>query len=191
MNEYKHSLERLSENEEKDLRTFLEEKGFDWNETLKGKVEEISTKTFDHLVDDIKNDRGKRKSWFRIKSAIAMKNYEKNNKWSNLEIQMRNILESLDLRLNEDFFHNFKLNNKEQNGYFALDFLLPDFKRVIECDGSVWHDSLGDEVKKKDARRDKWLERLGFETIRFDDEEMREPELIRERLRGELFDEPS
>lgn len=48
------------------------------------------------------------------------------------------------------------------------DFLLPDFGRVVECDGIRWHSSL--VARRKDARNTKRYQRLGFKVSRLSEE---------------------
>lgn len=186
MSQYKAIARHYSEEEKRELKSFLRDKDYEWSSVLEGEVQEVSPTTFEHLLEDVREGRNDRKKWFRIKSALAMINYESNGKWSNLEEKMRKMLESLGLEMDKDFYHNWKLNNEDRSGYFTLDFLLPDYKKVIECDGVVWHESLGN-VEEKDKRRDKWLKRLGFDTLRFDNEELRDEEQIRNTLQRELF----
>jgi very-short-patch-repair endonuclease len=43
---------------------------------------------------------------------------------------------------------------------YYLDFFIPDWNLVIEVDGTYWHRT--DAEKKRDARKDKRLAKLGF-----------------------------
>ncbi len=119
-----------------------------------------------------------------------MEEYVKKGKWTSQEIKLRKILENLGLKLKKDFFHNYKLQNSNQTGYYSLDFLLPKQRLVIEINGSLWHEYL-DGVKEKDLERDKWLNNLGFQVLRIKSEEIdRNPlkikKLLLEKVKGSL-----
>lgn len=162
---------------------FLRGKDIDPEEAFQGERDDISETTLEHLMEDVEEGRDDRKRWFRIKAARAMLNYEANDKWSSLEMKMRSILESMNLELEEDYWHNFKLHNEDQSGYFAIDFLFPDYRLVAEVDGSIWHEGLGEPVKDKDDRRDAWLKKLGFEIIRFDEKRVNDTEFVKEKIK--------
>ena len=49
-------------------------------------------------------------------------------------------------------------------GRYWVDFYLPEFNAVVECDGEYWHSS--EEAKRRDAVRDKEIKRAGFSVIR-------------------------
>ena len=51
--------------------------------------------------------------------------------------------------------------------YYFLDFALPDLKIAIECDGEYWH-----QDKEKDLERQKYIESLGWQFIRFTGKEI-------------------
>lgn len=75
----------------------------------------------------------------RLASEAAIKYYQK-GKWSRSEEKVARILiEELGLVENLDWWHNFKVKSPSKNGsFFELDFYLPRFNLVIECD-SFWH----------------------------------------------------
>lgn len=50
-------------------------------------------------------------------------------------------------------------------GRMLVDFYLPDFNTVIECDGDYWHNRLG--APERDARKTKALKEMGFKVLRF------------------------
>jgi len=102
---------------------------------------------------------------FRRLASEAAINYYQNGKWSKSEIKVKNILDKMGLVEEIDYWHNFRLKSP-LGGIFELDFYLPKWNLVIECD-SFWHD-LG-ESKAKDKLRDEWVrEKLGCKTLRFD-----------------------
>ena len=47
----------------------------------------------------------------------------------------------------------------------VVDFYLPEYKMVIECDGDYWHNRIG--CKEKDEQRDKILTLNGFDVHHF------------------------
>ena len=120
----------------------------------------------------------------RLASETAIR-YHQKGKWSRSEHKVARILEKMGLLENLDFWHNFKLKSPFK-GTFELDFYLPKWKLVIECD-SFWHE-LG-ESKAKDKVRDQWVqERLDCKTTRFDKFNQTGLAKIRKALRKEVED---
>jgi len=112
--------------------------------------------------------------WFQEFCSRVMKNYEANGKWSSLELICKGIFEELGFKEREHYWHNYKIQNEMQNGYFSFDFLFlkPSFG-IIEADGEIWHHTF-DGSEEKDERRDKWLSTLGFPTLRLAGKDLRE-----------------
>jgi len=100
---------------------------------------------------------------FRLLCQDVMNRYEKNGKWSSLELEFKELLESLNLKEKEDYLHNFKVQNESQSGYYSLDFFFPKVSLVIEISPSIWH-KIGNSPAK-DARRKKWIEKLGWKVV--------------------------
>lgn len=55
---------------------------------------------------------------------------------------------------------------------YVVDFCLPLFRIVIECDGDYWHSRI--EIREHDAHRDHLLVRAGWMVLRFSGSEIRE-----------------
>jgi len=53
---------------------------------------------------------------------------------------------------------------------FHVDFLIKDFKTVIECDGEYWH--LNPKIQERDKRKDELLTGLGYKVLRFSGHKM-------------------
>lgn len=51
------------------------------------------------------------------------------------------------------------------DGIGTVDFYLPQFGAVIECDGEYWHNQPG--AREKDAQRDASLNSIGIQVLRF------------------------
>ena len=64
---------------------------------------------------------------------------------------------------------DFKQEAKIENYY--MDFLLPQHKIVIECDGDYWHNIVG--AKERDNRKDKFLSSRGYQLYRFSEKEIK------------------
>jgi very-short-patch-repair endonuclease len=62
-----------------------------------------------------------------------------------------------------------KFRRQVQIGPFYADFVCADAMLVVEADGSQHHD---EEQRAYDVRRSKYLEREGFEVIRYDNGEI-------------------
>ena len=52
---------------------------------------------------------------------------------------------------------------------YEPDFCIVDEKLIIEADGKIWHD----KKKWKDKKRDEFFNNLGWKTIRFSDDEIK------------------
>lgn len=80
---------------------------------------------------------------------------------SSIEALMRRALEKAKI--------NFK--QEVQFGKFYVDFLLPERKVVIECDGDYWHGS--QKIKARDERKDEFLKARGYRIYRFSEEKIK------------------
>jgi len=91
-----------------------------------------------------------------------MKKYEKQGKWSDAELMVKEILESFNVK----YYHNYKIHNEQQTGFFSLDFLLPRQEKisvpvVIEVNPKIWHSSMGD-ADIRDRRKLNHIQSLGW-----------------------------
>lgn len=118
----------------------------------------------DRVINDIENG-DIRQAKFKLVSKKAMNRYMNKGRWSNLELAIKEVLDSMGLEEGVNYWHNFKLHNRRQTAYFEVDFIIPGKSVVIECDGTVWHGKMGDSYLK-DKRRDRWLNELGYKVIR-------------------------
>ena len=66
---------------------------------------------------------------------------------------------------------NLKFRRQHQIGPYIVDFFCNDLKLVVELDGEVHS---GEAQVKKDQKRQAYLESLGFEVLRFDNEQFLE-----------------
>lgn len=80
--------------------------------------------------------------------------YKKYKGESSLELLVRQQLEKLD----EPFQQEVRF------GKFRADFYLPKRNLIIECDGEYWH--MNQKIELRDKRKDKFLERLGYNILR-------------------------
>jgi len=62
-------------------------------------------------------------------------------------------------------FQGYKFRRQHKIGPFIVDFVCLSSKLIIEVDGDT-HGN--DEAERSDARRQNWLERQGFQVLRFD-----------------------
>ncbi|NBV82516.1 DUF559 domain-containing protein [bacterium] len=77
-------------------------------------------------------------------------------KATNIENQLRYAM----LRKNIDFVEQADI------GPWSIDFLLPEYRIVVEADGEYWHSDV--KTKMKDRRKDAWLKAKGFEVLHFE-----------------------
>lgn len=75
-------------------------------------------------------------------------------------------------KIMEDALKKFKIVYKSQAmfGDFCVDFFLPKYKSIIECDGQYWHSTL--YAKNRDRIKDNLLKSLGYDVYRFSDKEI-------------------
>lgn len=74
-----------------------------------------------------------------------------------------------------------KYQQEVKIGAYRADFLLPESKIVIECDGEYWHRSL--KARERDKRKDEFLTENGYQIIRLSEEQIRSDSLnLRELL---------
>lgn len=59
-----------------------------------------------------------------------------------------------------EYVEQYNLGDK-----FRLDFLLPEYGIVIECDGDYWHNL--PEVKRRDKRKNAYIKACGYSLYRF------------------------
>jgi very-short-patch-repair endonuclease len=84
---------------------------------------------------------------------------------------MFRILSDSGFAYKKDFFFNYNVYP------YWLDFAIPEIKLAIETDGKRWHAD-----KKKDLLRTKYLNKLGWNVIRFTDEELKKPTEVRQEV---------
>jgi very-short-patch-repair endonuclease len=75
---------------------------------------------------------------------------------TNIERIMAEILDNLGIEAVYDYPIRCKYS-------YRIDFAIPEKKIGIECDGEFWHPINSD----KDRKRDKFLESIGWQIIRF------------------------
>lgn len=94
---------------------------------------------------------------FRVSPAFGTRRYcsfacyRKSTAETSIERKMREALEEAGILFNQE----------EPAGRYSIDFNPIGTKLAIEVDGVYWHDA------DKDGRRDAWLAKYGWETVRF------------------------
>src|SRR5690606_39186797 len=86
--------------------------------------------------------------------VLGRRNIEYEN--TSIEIAVANELTERGIKYEEQY----NLGDK-----FRLDFLLPEYGIVIECDGDYWHNL--PEVKRRDRRKNSYIEACGYSLYRF------------------------
>jgi very-short-patch-repair endonuclease/endogenous inhibitor of DNA gyrase (YacG/DUF329 family) len=100
--------------------------------------------------------------WVRttiLKANLIQLNKKGLNK---LEFRGRQILESLNLKKDEDFIEQQPLFNK-----FVVDVWIPKKSLVIQWDGTYWHSNL--KRKRLDISQDKYMNKAGIKVLRISD----------------------
>ncbi len=98
-------------------------------------------------------EEGKRK---RVEMGVKSHAVNAGIKRTSIEIKMA---EELDKRKIE-YIEQYNLGDK-----FALDFFIPEYNIVIECDGDYWHNL--PDVKKRDKSKNAYIKACGFPLFRF------------------------
>lgn len=92
---------------------------------------------------------------------------------TSIEIAVKSVLDALGIK-----------NEPEKAiGRYPVDFYLPDYNMVIECDGDYWH-SLPKSIER-DARKDKYLTAHGYKVVRLREKDINTDV---ENLVSSLFD---
>lgn len=82
---------------------------------------------------------------------------------TSIEVKMAEELQKRDI----DYIEQYNLGDK-----FRLDFLLPEYGIVIECDGDYWHNL--PEVKTRDKSKNAYIKACGYSLCRFWESEINE-----------------
>jgi len=120
------------------------------------------------------------KSKCRERAIKRMKNNTTGFPWgkrTSIELKIEKILESLGLEF---------VTQKTVDDFCFVDFFLPKYNIVIECDGDYWHNyPFG---TKRDKERDKYLSRKEYTVLRFWEHEINNSEkLVKDRIKRILF----
>jgi very-short-patch-repair endonuclease/transposase len=94
-----------------------------------------------------------------VKAAIVLSR----KKRTSIEEAMANELKSRGIK----YIEQYNLGNK-----FALDFFLPDYNIVIECDGDYWHRR--PEAIRRDKAKNAYIKACGLSLYRFWESEIKE-----------------
>lgn len=106
--------------------------------------------------------RKKRRKYCSRKCRIAG-NFARlaSGKRTNIEKIMAQALSNAGMRYNEQSVMFDK---------FMVDFELPDYKIIVQCDGIYWHDR--PEVKSRDKGQDRYFAKAGYIVLRFSDNQI-------------------
>lgn len=126
-----------------------------------------------------------RSQGFRLLSSRCAKRFHKTG-WSSTERRVARVLNELGLQERRDFWHNYKIHNRNQNQFYSLDFVFFHPNRVIEVSPRIWHLNLGN-TEEKDARKKEWLEYMGFQYYELDDEYLEHKKGNKKRLKDKLI----
>ena len=110
-----------------------------------------------HQFQDINNHK-------KANRALASKKY-----CTYIEKKMEWLL--LKLKINHEkgvLLYRNELNKFGVNRFYKPDFILSDYKIVIECDGEYWH-----QDKDADLKRQREIEEMGYRVLRFSGNEIR------------------
>ncbi len=157
----KETLEKMSEAKKGNIPWNKGKTNIYSKETLK-KMSEANKGKISGMKGKKPTTESKRKmSEARIKYLSSGKGIFKN---TSIEIAIENELREMEIK----YIKQFGIS-----GVGIVDFFLPDFNIILECDGDYWHNKIG--VPQKDINRDlnaKFI--YGYETLRFWEHEINE-----------------
>lgn len=107
-------------------------------------------------------DKGERQPTCSNECATALSRRNMPTKFTSIEIAMAEELSRRGIKYDEQY----NLGDK-----FRLDFLLPEYGIVIECDGDYWHNL--PEVKSRDSRKNAYIKACGYSLYRFWESEIK------------------
>lgn len=108
-------------------------------------------------------ESGERKPSCSVQCSLAIGRRNIKFEATSIEIAMAEELSKRGIKYEEQF----NLGDK-----FRLDFLLPEFNIVIECDGDYWHNL--PEVKTRDKSKNAYIRACGYSLYRFWESEINE-----------------
>jgi len=82
-----------------------------------------------------------------------------------------------------------KFSQEVKIGTYRVDFLLPEFNLIVECDGEYWHDRKPGVIKR-DQRKTVFLQKQGYEVVRLPEQTIRKTPIIKlqELLRQQILE---
>ena len=103
--------------------------------------------------------------------------------YSSLEKKVKDILDSFGYREGIDYIHNVAMRNGKSIYY--VDFYIPSESKVIECNGTIWHELWG--RKESDKRKIKFLKDNGLTVIIVTEKTKNLKEYLAQRLEWSVF----
>jgi very-short-patch-repair endonuclease len=105
--------------------------------------------------------------------------------YTSSERKLRDLLLNIGLIEGLDFYHNSRISTVNGNGrkiYFWIDFIIPKYKMIVECNITIWH-SLW-QRGTADLRKKELIEKLGWKYIGLNEKEINKlnKELLLEML---------
>jgi very-short-patch-repair endonuclease len=100
-----------------------------------------------------------------------------------IEIIMKRVLSNLKIK----FIHQFPIRNKNGTYRFLVDFYLPKYNLIIECDGDYWHNL--PNIKKRDKIKNKWFNDNKYKILRFSESKIKNDLInVKDRLKEKLLE---
>jgi len=106
---------------------------------------------------------GKQKPTCSVQCAAALARRGIIQERTSIEIKMADELSERGI----EYIEQYNLGDK-----FRLDFFLPEYNIVIECDGDYWHNL--PDVKKRDKSKNAYIKACGYSLYRFWESEINE-----------------
>lgn len=98
---------------------------------------------------------------------------------SYIENQMKKLLDELNIQ----YIEQYKINHPKLHNWYFIDFVIPNKRIAIECDGENWHYNI-----EKDKYRQLIIEYYGWKVLRFTGNEIiNNLDKIKEKLIYEVF----
>lgn len=123
----------------------------------KERPEEVKKKISESLKGRVQSEETKRKRAESMSKVLSEKNW---NKPTWIENKMKRFLRDNNIR--------YKFQYKV--GRYCVDFYLPFYRLVIECDGCYWHNcnecGFGEGLNERDIRKSKEIKDKGYNLLR-------------------------
>jgi len=110
-------------------------------------------------------------------SKIASKPNKSPHYYTKEERKVKKIFDNLGFIEGIDYYHNVRCYNPKSKTYYYPDFILPNYKLVIECSPSIWHEMWN--RKESENRKREYFKEYGYKYVTLKENVLRNKKLLR------------